>query len=238
MVAKGQKTLKDIVKDRMDTLEISILELSRQTGIPSARMYKWYKDGTNPKLEDAEILREWLNSKSALEEVPRETLGPSYLEQRRWGKIIGEEYFVPFVPFKARAGYSKNYENVEFIDNLETFQIPPGIPWRGSEWRWFEVGGNSMEPVLYDKDLILCSLIGEADWSDMTEFLIYVVVWKDDVSVKRVAKKNSEEWVLISENEEEYPQKKIKVSDVKEVWKVRRQLNAKLPPTKRFKITV
>jgi phage repressor protein C with HTH and peptisase S24 domain len=238
MVSKKEKSLLDIVKEQMDAKKINIRQLALQTGIPADRIYKWFQRNLNPKVEDADTLREWLGSNSDVVNVPRETLGPSYLEQRRWGKIIGEEYFVPFVPFKARAGYSKNYENVEFIDNLETFQIPPGIPWRGSEWRWFEVGGNSMEPVLYDKDLILCSLIGEADWSDMTEFLIYVIVWKDDVSVKRVAKKNSEEWVLISENEEEYPQKKIRVSDVKEVWKVRRQLNAKLPPTKRFKITV
>jgi phage repressor protein C with HTH and peptisase S24 domain len=182
------------------------------------------------QLYGSELIRE--------NDVPREALGPSYLEQRRWGKIVGEDYFVPFVPYKARAGYSKSYDQTDYVENLETFQMPPGIPWRGTEWRWFEVGGNSMEPVLYTGDLILCSLIPHADWNDLTEFLIYVVVWRNDVSVKRVARLNEEEWVLISENEEESPQVKVRVSDIKEVWKVRRQLNAKLPPTKRFKITV
>lgn len=237
MVAKAQKALKDIVKDRMDALNISILELSRQTGIPSARMYKWYKDDTNPKFEDAQTLQEWLNSKSNLEEVPRETLGPSYIEQRRFGKINGEDFFVPLVPYKARAGYSRNYDQVDYVGELETYQIPPGVKWRGSEWRWFEVGGDSMQPVLYDQDYLLCSLIPEADWLDIEAFKIHVVVWKNDVSVKRVAVDKGD-FVLISENEKENPQIRVRLNDVKEVWKVRRQLNAKLPPTKEFKIRV
>ena len=46
------------------------------------------------------------------------------------------------------------------------------------------------------------------------------------------------DYILISENEEEERQKRIAISDVKEVWKVRRRITAQLPPSKRFKITV
>jgi transcriptional regulator with XRE-family HTH domain len=172
-------------------------------------------------------------------EPSRDEIGPPYRTQLWLGKIMSDEHFVPFVPYQARAGYSSSYEDSDKIkENFEMYAMPPGIPWRGTEWRWFEVGGSSMEPLLLEKDILLCSMIPHADWLTLDPFLIYVVVWKNEVSVKRVAIDKGD-FVLISENEsEKEPQKRIAIKDVKEVWKLRRQLNARFPPTKKFKITV
>jgi phage repressor protein C with HTH and peptisase S24 domain len=213
----------------------------------SLRQYQKLEKGEFPKFKKEvvraldEILGTSTYEEIYEENVPRgnfvrEEAGPSYLEQRRWGKMHGEDYFVPLVPFKARAGYSKAYDQVDYLESLETYQMPPGVQWRGTEWRWFEVGGSSMEPVLFDKDFLLCSIIAQTDWEDIEQFKIYVVVWNNDVSVKRVAIHQGD-FILISENEEEHPQIRVRPSQVKEIWKLRRQLNAKFPPTKRFKIT-
>jgi phage repressor protein C with HTH and peptisase S24 domain len=194
----------------------------------------------NIKVVDIIYKMELLEEINVPHEKNREDIAPTYLEQRRYGKIVGEDFFVPLVRQAARAGYSKSYENVDYLNDLETFQMPPGIRHKGFDWRWFEVGGTSMNPVLTDGDYILCSLIGEADWIDAIradEFKIFVIVWRNDVSVKRVVM-NSGDFILISENEEEEKQKRVSVNDVKEIWKVRRRLTAQLPPTKRFKITV
>lgn len=240
------KPLKVIVKERMNELGLTNRDLAKQTGIPEGRIYKWYADKktANPKEADSETLRKWLKSSSKKSEQvttdkAREELGPSYLRQRWLDKVASEDYFVPFIPFQARAGYSRNYENVDYLhEEFEMYQLPPGINPRGAEWRWFEVGGDSMSPLLEENDVLLCSLVPVADWQDLEQFKIYVVVWKDMVSVKRVAIDKGD-FILISENEaSKDPQRRISSTDIKEVWKLRRQLNARFPPTKRFKITV
>lgn len=62
--------VKDRVKKIMDTKGVTVAQLARDTKIPSARIYKWYKDGLHPKSPDEKILEKWIEE---IEEVPRET---------------------------------------------------------------------------------------------------------------------------------------------------------------------
>jgi transcriptional regulator with XRE-family HTH domain len=63
------KELKDRLKEAMEAKKIGIQEVARQTKIGADRMYKWYKENTNPKHDDAKKLEEWL---IGLEESPNE----------------------------------------------------------------------------------------------------------------------------------------------------------------------
>lgn len=238
MAKKIDKPLKEIVKERMDELEINVRELSRQTGIPAPRIYKWYDENgkpANPKHNDIQTLQEWLNDTESLEQVPNE---PNYRQQLWLSKNVDEEYFAPFIPYKARAGYSKSYDQVDYVQSLEMYQIPPGVPYRGTEWRWFEIGGKSMEPILFENDIVLCSMVPFSDWLEIEDFKIYIVVWKNEVNAKRVTVDKGD-FILTNENEDEKPnQIRVRLSDVKEVWKLRRQLNARFPPTRIFQIKV
>lgn len=213
----------------------------------SMRQYQRLEEGTFPKYK-TEIVQavdkilgtniyDIIYATNVPREGSRDDLAEPYRTQLWFGKIIGNDVFAPFIPYKARAGYSKSYDQVDYLLNLETFQMPPGVNPRGTEWRWIEVGGDSMEPVLFEGDMLLCSMIAHADWMDIEQFKIFVIVWGNEVSVKRLAIKQGKGFVLISENDE-HKQVLVPFEDVKEIWKVRRQLNAKLPPTKRFKITV
>jgi phage repressor protein C with HTH and peptisase S24 domain len=242
MVAKPDKPLKEKLKDFMEKHKLSMLQVARLTGIKSGRMYKWYQENTNPKDEDANVLRNWMTryegGEVSTNEPSRDEHGPSYRTQLWYGKVMGEDFFVPFVPVKAQAGYSKNYENMDFVNELETYQMPPGMKHRGAEWRWFEVEGESMEPTFYGGDIILCSLVPHEDWQNLEEWLIYVLVTQKAIWVKRVAKLGRDQFVLASEDEDRHPQFAVNIEDVREVWKVRRQLNAKFPPRKRYKINL
>lgn len=66
----NHKTTKDRVKEIMDDKGISVAQLSRATDIPSARIYKWFKDGLQPKSADEKVLKKWIEE---IEEVPHET---------------------------------------------------------------------------------------------------------------------------------------------------------------------
>jgi transcriptional regulator with XRE-family HTH domain len=61
MDANSDKPLKDKVKEEMKKRKVSVLELSKETGIPSPRIYKWYQEGTNPKADDVVLLSKWLS---------------------------------------------------------------------------------------------------------------------------------------------------------------------------------
>lgn len=161
-----------------------------------------------------------------------------YVEQRRNQKYEKADSFVPLVGVKAQAGYVKDYEAVDFIDALEKYSLPPGVKPGGAQWSYFEVDGDSMEPTFSPGDVILASMVHAEDWSEIKNFSVYVIHTSDSLLVKRIYRKSDTEWVLLSDNDEAYPQRILSVSDVKELWIFRRHIAAKAPAPKEFSITV
>jgi phage repressor protein C with HTH and peptisase S24 domain len=164
---------------------------------------------------------------------------PYYLDRREQKKLDREPLHVPLVGIKAQAGYIRNFEQVdEYVDTLEKYTLPPGVNPAGAVWRYFEIDGDSMEPTLYPGDLILASMMPQEDWQDIKNFAVYIILTEHQLVVKRVFQKSPAEWVLISDNDELYPQKLLSVSDIKQVWTFRRHIRSRVPQPKEFKIAV
>lgn len=163
-----------------------------------------------------------------------------YRERRLAGKTNGnpELFTAPLVPVKAQAGYVRAIDQATFIDTLDQYALPPGVKPQGAIWRYWEVEGDSMEPAFHEGDVILTSQVHQMDWENLRNFYLYVIVTEERVLFKRIYCKNTMEWVLISENEGQYPQQLLPVEYIKEVWVFRRSIRSKAPPTKEFKITV
>jgi phage repressor protein C with HTH and peptisase S24 domain len=159
-----------------------------------------------------------------------------YLDSRRDHKNDPASILVPLVGIKAQAGYVKAYEQVDYMDSLEKYSLPPGVNSLGAIWRYFEVDGDSMEPTLSAGDVILATMVHPEDWSDVKNFCIYIIHTADKLLVKRVYKRSPKEWVLISDNEEQYPQVPLLLEEVKQVWQLRRHIRSKAPQPKEFKI--
>jgi phage repressor protein C with HTH and peptisase S24 domain len=141
-----------------------------------------------------------------------------YHEKRRKHKNIPEVFMVPLVGIKAQAGYIKGFEQVDYMDTLDQYSLPPGVNPIGAVWRYFEIDGESMEPTLYAGDVVLATMVPVEDWNDTKDFCVYVIHTADQLLVKRLYNKSDSEWVLISDNEEVAPQHLIKKEDVKEIW--------------------
>lgn len=162
----------------------------------------------------------------------------TFLSKRQKDKQKSDPFLVPLVPVKAQAGYVRAVDQQTYIETLEKFALPPGVDPMGAIWRYWEIEGESMEPAFFSGDIILTSQVHRMDWENMRNFYLYVIVTPDRVLFKRVYCKNPLEWVLISENEDQYPQQLLPVEYIKEVWVFRRSIVSKAPPTKEFKITV
>lgn len=170
------------------------------------------------------------------QQAPRKA-SQSYVEYRQQQKNSPLELLVPLVGIKAQAGYVKSFEQTDFIQSLEQYALPPGVNPTGAIWRYFEIDGDSMEPTLSSGDMVLATMVPAEDWAEIRDFQVYIVHTEDQLLAKRVYKKSEKDWVLISDNEELYPQVAIKVEAVRQVWMFRRQIRSRAPQPKEFRIT-
>lgn len=154
------------------------------------------------------------------------------------GSSYEEEKGLSVVPIMAQAGYSKHYEDPVFVGELEQMNIP-NMPYKGDRYRVFEVSGDSMEPTLKEHFHVVAERVEPEYWDTTAQFYIHVVVTADRIMVKRLYRKDDNiTFVLISDNEEFYPQFTMKKSEIKELWLVKRKIDWEMPPPKRFEIKV
>lgn len=181
-----------------------------------------------------DISHEFLHTKNS----QNTSIEQPYYLQRREQKKKPLMITAPLVHIKAQAGYVKNFEQIDgYIDTLEKYSLPPGVNGAGAVWSYFEVDGDSMEPTFSTGDILLASVLPQEDWKDIKNFSIYIILTADQLMVKRLYQKTEQEWILLSDNEKDYPQKPLLLSEVKQVWTFRRHIRAKVPPPHEFKIT-
>ena len=207
--------------------------------------YRTYQDiEKTGVIKKADVLTRILEkTQVSLDDYSRETkktarINDDYLATRRNFKTTSQPYLVPMVPFKAQAGYVRAFDQVEFLDTLEKYALPPGVDPRGAVWRYFEVEGDSMEPTFHSGDIVLASMVPREDWTQLRNFYIYVIVTHEALLLKRIYMKSMDEWVLISDNEKLYDQQLIHVTDIRELWVFRRHIVNKAPVPKMFEIKV
>jgi phage repressor protein C with HTH and peptisase S24 domain len=146
-----------------------------------------------------------------------------YYHERREQKQQGKMMMVPLVGIKAQAGYIKGYEQVDYMDTLEKYSLPPGVNPAGAIWSYFEVDGDSMEPTFTASDFILASMLPQEDWNDIKNNSVYIILTNDQLLVKRIQRNDQHSWTLISDNGT-YPPVEINTASVKQVWMFRRQI--------------
>lgn len=161
----------------------------------------------------------------------------SYLSSRLHQKNEEAAFYVPLVGIKAQAGYIKGYEQVDYMESLEKYSLPPGVNPAGAVWRYFEIDGDSMEPTFSAGDVVLATMVPVEDWRDVKDFSVYIIHTADQLLIKRIYRKSLAQWVLISDNEELYKQEVLKTEDIRQLWLFRRQIRSRAPQPKEFKIT-
>jgi phage repressor protein C with HTH and peptisase S24 domain len=217
----------NITRESVNKMERGKSNLSKRTAVRLKQLLE--KHSLGEFSQDVNILGK-ASQKSANHSLP-------YHLQRREQKAQDVPFRVPLVAIKAQAGYIKGYEQVDFMDGLEQYSLPPGINPTGAVWRYFEIDGDSMEPSLSAGDVVLATMVPVEDWNDIKNFSVYIILTKDQLLIKRLYRKSNTEWVMISDNEESYPQVLLKVEDVNQLWLFRRHIRSRLIPPKEFKIT-
>ncbi|WP_317173560.1 S24 family peptidase [Hymenobacter montanus] len=130
------------------------------------------------------------------------------------------------VPIHAQAGYALQHNEAVFVQDLPRYRVPG---FEHGKFRAFEVAGDSMEPTLNHRDIVVCSYVD--NWRLLVPDDIYVVVTTESVMLKRIRVRISgkgDEVVLHSDNPHRRPYP-LDATDITELWRVRGYISTYLP---------
>jgi transcriptional regulator with XRE-family HTH domain len=133
---------------------------------------------------------------------------------------------IEMVPVKALAGYTASYDDVEFIQELPTFQVP-FLP-RDKKYRVFPIKGESMLP-LQPGSLVFAEYV--EDWTAIKDGTICIVVTREDgVVLKQVINHLADRKVLIlNSTNKTYDPYPILGSEIQEIWKFAGYFHSEFP---------
>jgi DNA-binding XRE family transcriptional regulator len=126
------------------------------------------------------------------------------------------------VPVKASAGYADNVQDTDWYESLPTFNIP--LPqYNDGSFRAFQVEGDSMLPVLRNKEWVMAKAVESVRLANNER--IHVVVTNSMVVVKKLAKVAGESYVKLISLNPEYPTIEQPIDEISELWEVNSHLS-------------
>jgi phage repressor protein C with HTH and peptisase S24 domain len=132
------------------------------------------------------------------------------------------------VPVQAQAGYSLQHNEATYLQDLPRYLIPG---FENGTYRAFEVSGDSMEPTLNHRDVVVCSYVD--NWRLLVPGDVYVVVTDESVMLKRIHERITDragEVMLHSDNPHRKPYP-MDAADITQIWRVRGYISTYIPST-------
>jgi len=240
-IGVGPTAIDKAIKAESKIKEDTILKILKKYPIVSEH---WLRTGEGEMFFD--------QAKSVRDFVDRQTIAPEHDSPYHANKPTGDDLRkrkaigtpeddtdpgLIYVPISAQAGYTRSFTDTIYLNQLERLYIP-GLPYKGDKYRYFDVEGDSMYPTIEDGMQVIGHRIEPEDWKHASNYYAHVIVTQSQVMIKRIYHMNDDTLVLISDNEEMYPQITMPWKDVRELWHVKRILDWRIPPPKQIQIKV
>ena len=121
---------------------------------------------------------------------------------------------ISYVPIAAQAGYLKNYTDLGYLSQLDTYNIPG---FSNGTYRMFPVNGDSMLPTYYTGAILICQPVEH--YNLMQDGNCYVIISNEGICVKRCINAVDKRRVIIIESDNiEYKPDIITIESVIEIW--------------------
>lgn len=130
------------------------------------------------------------------------------------------------VPVMAQTSYANETLTKDLIKQLPTFSLPD-YRYDVGIHRSFDVGGDSMEPTVFEGDKVVCTFVEPEFWPNALRFNhVYVVVTNSDVLVRRLQSNiNQDGSIKLVCDNDFYEAQSIPVEKVREIWHVRLKIS-------------
>lgn len=135
---------------------------------------------------------------------------------------------ITVVPAKASAGYLNGYADVEFVENLPTFNLPLKELSQNRTYRIFQIQGDSMLPIT-SGSYIISEYV--QDWTGIQDNLSYIVISSTEgIVYKRIVNQDAQlrSFDLHSDNKN-YAPFSVAIEDIVEIWKAIGVISFDLP---------
>jgi transcriptional regulator with XRE-family HTH domain len=144
---------------------------------------------------------------------------------------VGSNRIVPIVNRKAAGSYLSGYQTQEYFEELDAMTVPAYMLRGAGQGLIVQAVNDSMEDTIFDGDYLVCRLIERAEWRDLTDFSVCVVVTESrGIQVKRVKNRlNSDHLLRLSSDNRSYPSFNVFVEDILQIWQVVFLITANLP---------
>jgi transcriptional regulator with XRE-family HTH domain len=144
---------------------------------------------------------------------------------------VGSNRIVPIVNRKAAGSYLSGYQTQEYFEELDAMTVPAYMLRGAGQGLIVQAVNDSMEDTIFDGDYLVCRLIERAEWRDLTDFSVCVVVTESrGIQVKRVKNRLSSDHLLrLSSDNRNYPSFNVFVEDILQIWQVVFLITANLP---------
>src|SRR5436190_9066848 len=190
-------------------------EFAQKLRIKRSLLGAYEEERAEPRIEVLEVVCDIF--KLTLDEILRKDLSDNkgnYIAKRRAMKLAGGRPDIPFVPFKAAAGYLAGFADPEFVDELNTFTLPM---LSGGNYRAFEIIGDSMMPTPNGSVIVGEKVENIDDVKNNTACI--VISRHDGIVYKRVQKNNrsKNKIMLVSDNPSFHPYN-MNSEEVLELW--------------------
>lgn len=130
------------------------------------------------------------------------------------------------VPVQAQAGYGVQHNEAVYLQDLPRYRIPG---FEHGAYRAFEVAGDSMEPTLNHRDIVVASYVD--NWRLLEPGDVYVVVTAESVMLKRIRERITAHDMTVMLHSDNYHRKPYPMdcSDITELWRVRGYISTYIP---------
>ncbi len=138
------------------------------------------------------------------------------------GSLKGFSPNIIFVDTVAHADYLKNFNNEAYLRSLEAYSIPG---FKDGNFRMFEVLGDSMQPAITEKDILVVKIIDK--YKEIEDGTLCVIVSKNGIVVKRVFNLPQESNILVLKSDnEKYKPFKVEFEELLEIWEVKAKITS------------
>jgi transcriptional regulator with XRE-family HTH domain len=138
---------------------------------------------------------------------------------------------IELVPVKAKAGYASGFADPEYIQSLQTFQLP--FLSHERKYRTFQISGDSMLPIP-SGSWITCEFV--QNWHHIRDRHAYVFLTLDDGIVFKIAENRIREngLLMLHSFNPAYAPYEMPVNQLREVWKFVNYISSELPEPNSF----
>lgn len=114
-------------------IRFPVAEISRRMKVDSGNVSN-YLNGIKPISDNfyTDFLKEFSLDEEIVATNEVKESSETYQAKRRDQKNKITEFRAPLVTVKARAGYVSSYDNVDIVEGLEKYAIPPGVTYTGA----------------------------------------------------------------------------------------------------------